>query len=132
MWPNLARAASLGLLANLVLLGVVFACDTLNLESVAASSGRLYARVQRLRGRQLAGESATGKTYRRALPSLPFLGGIGPVAWRQLLSGLRNPGRLILLALLLVLLLAGPLVAAKEEAEPPSHLALVFGVLILA
>src|SRR5262249_28244145 len=49
LWPDLVMYASLALAVDLVLLGVVFALDANYLESVATSSARIYAQIQRFR-----------------------------------------------------------------------------------
>ena len=91
VWPDLVKWATLGLLVNGFLAGLVFALDTHYLESAAAASERLYARLERLR---MSGPAAqwgmVTKPPRFSLPSLPSWGGIGPIAWRQLLAAQRG------------------------------------------
>lgn len=88
--------AFLGALVDLGLVGVVFALDAQYLEAAAASSARIYVRLQRLRGRNIdAGEGATGRRARFGIPDLPWWGGIGPIFWRQLTAALRGLGRVV-------------------------------------
>ena len=86
VWPDLAQSAAVGTLVNLFLVGVIFALDAQYLEAAAATSARIYARMKRLRrGGMGSGEGLRrGGTVRTSLPMLPWLGGIGPIAWRQL------------------------------------------------
>ena len=93
LWPELARSAAVGTLVDLVLVGVVFALDAQYLEAAAATSARIYARMQRLRrGGMGSGEGLRrGGTVRTSLPMLPWLGGIGPIVWRQLTTAARAP-----------------------------------------
>ena len=69
---------------------VVFLLDVQFLAASASASERHYARLQRMRsGRVLAGRTGTGKP-RFGLGEPPSWGGMGPLAWRQTLSLLRN------------------------------------------
>src|SRR5205085_2857940 len=54
-WPDLVLYGLLGLAVDLALLGVVFTLDAHYLETAASASARIYARVQRLRGRSVEG-----------------------------------------------------------------------------
>jgi hypothetical protein len=129
-------ARALGLDAALVVL--VFALDADYLEASAAASERTYARLQRVRQ---AGASAgwyrPGPGKRVTLPSLPWWGGVGPVAWRQLLAALRSlRGLTIFLAILGGALLVVPVIALvgrEHPAEPALGwlLASALGVLSL-
>jgi hypothetical protein len=87
---------------------VVFAIDAQFLETSAASSQRIYAQIQRMRqggglipGRGLGATKA--RRVRRGLAMLPWWGGVGPVLWRQIATALREPTRLMILAVLLML-----------------------------
>jgi hypothetical protein len=121
VWPDLVLWLAAGLGVNVVLLGVVFYLDADYLEATAASSSRIYARIQRLRGGKAAaeadGEAATPAIVRWSLPMPPFLGGAGPIFWRQLLAGLRQPSRLMMLGLVFVLVIGGPLLGDPEGKE---------------
>jgi hypothetical protein len=115
---ELAGYALLAALVDLTLVGGVFGLDAQYLEASAAASARLYARLQRLRGRNVdGGESAPRRRVRTGLPMLPWWGGVGPVLWRQLTSALRGLGRLVLLLVVLGAMLTGPLLAGALEDE---------------
>jgi hypothetical protein len=130
-WPDLAYWGGLALLVDAVMLTLVFDLDAQYLEASAAASSRAYIRLQRLRGREVSEGLAQGKRVRFTLPIPPRLGGIGPVLWRQLLNGLRNPARLVILAIPLAVLLIGPLTATgKEEAESRHMLPILAGGVI--
>jgi hypothetical protein len=99
LWPDLVQWAALGLLLDLCLLGVVLALDAHYLETAAAASEKLYARLQKLRrGTPTVGLPPSG-TVRVGLPSLPGWGGIGPLLWRQLTTTLRSPWSVVLLVI---------------------------------
>jgi hypothetical protein len=115
-WPDLVEYALLGTLVNGVMLAMVFALDAQYLEAAAASSARLYALRQRLRGRTVeGGESARDRKVRLAVPDLPWWGGIGPILWRQLTAALRGLGRLVVVLIILGVLLVGPVVSLTTQ-----------------
>ena len=117
LWPDLVESAALAALVNLALVGVVFALDAQYLEASATAS-RIYARVQRLRrGGIGSGEGLRrGGKVRVSLPMLPWLGGIGPMVWRQLTTALRGADRLLLLLLILGTALIAPILAGARRA----------------
>jgi hypothetical protein len=116
-WPDLAGSAALGLLVNLALVGVIFALDAQYLEASAAASARIYTRIQRIRrGGMGSGEGLRrGAMARLRMPMLPWLGGVGPIAWRQLTTALRAADRLLLLFIILGAALAAPTLATLRE-----------------
>src|SRR5262249_33126258 len=118
---------------------LVFALDYDYLEASAAASERVYARLQRVRQ---AGASAAwyspGTGRRVTLPGLPWWGGVGPVAWRQVLAALRSlRGLTIFLVFLGGALLIVPLVVFVGQQHPDEQfkiswvLASALGVLSL-
>jgi hypothetical protein len=117
LWPDLAQAAAVGTLVNLLLVAVIFALDAQYLEAAAAASARIYARIQRLRRGGLgSGEGLRrGGTVRLSLPMPPWLGGIGPIAWRQLTTAARGADRLLLLLVILAVAMGAPVLAALRD-----------------
>jgi hypothetical protein len=116
LWPDLVKYASLALAVDLVLLGVVFALDANYLESVAASSARIYAQIQRFRrGGMAAG--GRGGSARFGMRDLPYWGGIGPVLWRQLTTAVRGIGRLALVLAVIGAFVVVPVLAQNDEAD---------------
>jgi hypothetical protein len=98
-WDAVALAMDLGLVA------VVFLLDANYLEAAATASGKRYARLARLRQAGLAGMASPGSAKLR-LPMLPWLGGVGPVAWRQL-TGVARTSRGLLTRLAIVAIVMG-------------------------
>ena len=95
-WDALGAAMIAGLVA------VVFLLDANYLETAAVASGKRHARVARMRAAGLAG-TASQKSANLRLPMLPWLGGAGPVAWRQLTTVARTSrGLLVILAVVAV------------------------------
>ena len=99
---SLLAAAIPALLTNLVLVGLVFALDTGSLEAAAAASSGRLAKIQRAVGGggtiKLGGRRASW--FKGRFPNPPWWGGVGPNLWRQMLSALSNPTRLLILFVL--------------------------------
>ncbi len=97
-WPDLARWATLGLLVDLGLVGLIFALDASYLEASSTASARRFARIRRLVGgggglRSMA-TRRTGR-FRFKPPEPPWWGGVGPNFWRQMTGAVSDPGRLL-------------------------------------
>ena len=96
---SLISAATPALLTNLVLVGLVFALEAGSLEAAAAASAQRLAKIQ-----QAVGGGGTIKLggrrvgwFKGRFPNPPWWGGVGPNLWRQMLSALGNPTRLLIL-----------------------------------
>ena len=95
-WDAAAVAIDLGLATAVVLL------DANYLEAAATASAKRYDRVARVRKGGLAG-MANPKAAGLRVPMVPWLGGVGPVAWRQLTGVVRTSrGLLVILGILAV------------------------------
>ncbi len=127
---ELAEYALLGLVVNLALVGVVFALDAQYLESAAASSARIYARIQRRRGRTADGGEERPRKARLSVPTLPYWGGIGPIFWRQLTTAMRGLGRLVVVLIIIGTFVIGPMLT-RATADPEVPLPGLVGGLIL-
>jgi putative ABC exporter len=120
---QLLTGAVLSLLVDLALLALVLGLDAHYLEAAAAASEKMYARLQRLRtGGGAAAWGALGEKARFSLPSLPSWGGIGPIAWRQMVSALRGIKGLVIVLIILGLMVGMPMFftaqgAAGERAD---------------
>jgi hypothetical protein len=116
----------------------VFLLDADYLEASATASEQIYARLQRVRqGGAAAGWYRVPRKGRLlTLPSPPWWGGVGPIAWRQLLAALRSlRGLTIFLALLGGLLLVVPLlilVGGRHSEAPAARLILPIALGILS
>lgn len=106
IFPELSAWASLGLAMDLGLLALVIKLDRYSCEASTAASLQAYKRWDRARrgGLPWLAQPLTG----RSLMPAPKLGGIGPVAWRQMLSAFRGSGKALWVYLGLAAL-AGPL-----------------------
>lgn len=126
-WPNLVVPLLVSLSVLLALLGVVFLLDAHYLEAAAAASARTYAKIQRMRGRAVTvEEAAQPATARWGLPMVPYLGGTGPIFWRQLTSALRGLGRLVWVLVILAAVVATPLFGSNVGQDETIFPVLVF------
>jgi len=91
---------------NVLLLAVVLRLDANYLEAAAVASQKRYEIQQRLRQGRMPAMGAR-HTARWRLPALPWLGGAGPIAWRQATQLARSSPRLLLI-LLVISQSAGP------------------------
>ena len=111
----------LGMVAAMV--GVVFAIDAQYFETSAASSARIYAQLQKMRqgGGLMPGRGVLikPKRARLRLGMLPWLGGVGPVLWRQVATALREPVRLTIITLVLIAPGVIPLLASRHPDATP-------------
>ena len=96
---SLVSAALPALLMNLVLVGLVFALDAGSLEAAALASAQRLTKLQKALGGggtlKLGGQRPGW--FQGRLPNPPWWGGVGPNLWRQLLSAVGNPSRLLIL-----------------------------------
>ena len=116
-WPDLAWKAGRGLAVNLALLAVIFTLDARYLEAAAAHSERTYAQLERLRAGGLLAVGLPGSGEARfSLPALPWWGGVGPLAWRQLLAVQRGFVPLLVLVLFYGMTLV-PIVLGSDPAR---------------
>jgi hypothetical protein len=92
-WSAGAVAIDLGLLV------LILKLDADYLEGAAAVSQRVYARIQRARQGGGLAPSASKSALRLRVPRLPWLGGAGPAAWRQLLVAMRTSRTVIVIFL---------------------------------
>jgi hypothetical protein len=93
-WPQGAMWAGVCLLMNAGVCAFIFWLDAEYRESAIAVSQRWYARIQSARKTGIAPSSNT-KAWGRA-PRLPYWGGVGPIAWRQLTTAMRNARSLLM------------------------------------
>jgi hypothetical protein len=134
-WPDLVQWAALASAVNVgLLLAVFYLLDARYLEVAAAASERIFARIQMMRGGMGSIVPRRTGRVRLTLPTFPWWGGMGPIAWRQLTTACRNWGRLILLAFYFTCMMIPLVVSAKgpERALPlaPGLAAMVMGLTI--
>jgi hypothetical protein len=124
-FPDLVcwSAAALAIDAGLLIL--VIKLDADYIEGAAAISQKLYDRMQRARKGGGVALATSRVEARLRVPRLPWLGGAGPLAWRQLLVAMRTSRLVILVSLgigcvLLVMALFMPAGPHGSEVIVPS------------
>jgi hypothetical protein len=96
IWPDLVGWSAVALAIDAALVACIFAFDAQYLEASAAASAKLYERIERLRKTRGGAMLRMPKRAGRSLPLPPRLGGIGPMAWRQLSTARRDIVRLMI------------------------------------
>lgn len=107
LFPGLAGWATLALSVDLALLVLVMRLDANYLEAAAAISQKIYSRTERAKRAGVVAASVSRRSARWHMPSLPRIGGVGPIAWRQLTTAMRN-ARGPLFVLVIIAIGAGP------------------------
>jgi hypothetical protein len=120
-WSAGAAAIDLGLLV------LILKLDADYLEAAAAISQKLYERMQRVRQGGGITLPASRAATRLSLPSLPWAGGVGPLAWRQLLLAMRTSRYAIVFSLTVGVALFVMALFADRRAQSPS-LVTSFGI----
>jgi hypothetical protein len=106
--PDVSRmllwsAASIGVLA--ILVAILMALDVAFLESAVATSRKVQKKLERARGGGGAMSVSGPSKARFSLPHLPFLGGAGALAWRQLTEVTRHPKPILMLGFMMAMFL---------------------------
>jgi hypothetical protein len=89
-FPDLVGWSAGALAIDLGLLALIFRLDADYLESAAAVSQKLYEKIQRMKQGGGVSLPASEKAARIRLRRFPWLGGAGPLAWRQTLIAMRT------------------------------------------
>ena len=132
IWPDLVHWGGLSLAVDLALLAFVLALDAQYLESAAAASAKVYARIEKARRGTWAFEPMRRRPSARrlrGLPTLPWWGGIGPIAWRQLTTAQRGLGHLAILLAVVGTSAAFLFLGANAREAGPVALGVVMGLI---
>ena len=119
--PDVSRmllwsAASIGVLA--ILVAIMMALDVAFLESAVATSRKVQKKLERARGGGGAMSVSGPSKARFSLPHLPFLGGAGALAWRQLTEVTRHPKPILMLGFMMALFLLPMSMMSSIRPEP--------------
>ena len=90
VFPDLLAWGAAALAIDFLMLILIFKLDADYLESAAAISQKLYERVQRMKQGGGIVIPASQRSASIRLVRFPWLGGVGPLAWRQLLIAMRT------------------------------------------
>lgn len=124
---SLALWAASALAIDLALLTIVFSLDTNYLETAATVSQKRYDRIQRYRRGGISTMSGAKSAGLRVRP-LPWLGGVGPIAWRQLTNALRSSrGLLVVLA---IITFSGATIALRHRGQKTSDIGPLIGTFV--
>jgi hypothetical protein len=118
LFPDLIGWAAAAAAIDFVILALVVRIDVNYLESSVVASQKRYTLLQRRRqGRLFAKPKMSWR-----IPSFPWLGGIGPIAWRQMTTALRGLHGLIPFFLIVLGFAAMPVFfqAMKSQAAMPA------------
>jgi hypothetical protein len=119
LFPDLLLWGGLALTIDLALLAIVLRLDANYLEAAAAVSQKLYGRLEQMKRSGSMIALSTRRPPRWSLPGFPWMGGAGPIAWRQLSVALRNSRSLLVFTVLMFALSSG-LMAVVEQKSPQS------------
>jgi len=115
---ELPKWATLAFGINLLMLAIVIGLDANYLETAATISQRRYERRQRARAGGIARLGAGSGPRFKVIP-LPWLGGIGPIAWRQLIGAARS-SRALFILLLIIGIAAGTFIFQQQGGSEAS------------
>ncbi|MBL9118447.1 MAG: hypothetical protein JNL80_00865 [Phycisphaerae bacterium] len=108
---------TLALLINVALIVVAIRLNAHWLEAGAESSQRLAARADEIRRTGGFGGGASFSGLR--MPMFPRFGGLGPLAWRQCVAGIRQGLRgLFVLAIMVAVMVVPPLLSNRTNSLP--------------
>lgn len=93
LFPNLAVWATIAVLINAALLGMVIVLDARTTDSALKENARQSDRWERIK--QGGSFWATERTELGSIRRAPILGGLGPIAWRQVTNAARNSFKVI-------------------------------------
>ncbi len=127
--PELITSAAMAsaLLVGLVVLIVIF--DANYLEAAMVASQRRYEKIQRIRAGSFLSGVGVSKSAKWRLPMLPWLGGTGPVAWRQINGAMRSSRGLMLL-MLLIAISTTPLLISSTGSERTKLIGPAIGIAV--
>jgi len=130
-FPDLVGWAAGAAAIDLALLALILRLDADYLEAAAAISQKVYERIQRARQGGGFALPSSKNAARLHLPRFPWMGGAGPLAWRQMLLAMRTSRYIILFSLVIGAMLLVP-AFTLGRAGPNPDLAPLIGVAILA
>lgn len=131
-FPDLALWAAIGLLLDAALLTLIFRLDADYLEASIAATQLRHEQANKIRsGRNAWTTLSTAKPSKRrtaGVPMPPRLGGVGPIAWRQLVEANRSGvGLFIALTIFCSITIAPPLISSSLLSHPYRLVGLFLG-----
>jgi hypothetical protein len=100
-FPDLLGWGSAALAMNVALVLLVLRLDADFMEASAETARKMYERLEQMRQGTVWWSTGWKSASRIRLPAPPWLGGAGPIAWRQLLTALRGIHGWLLIVLII-------------------------------
>jgi Putative ABC exporter len=123
-FPDLIGWGAAALIIDGLLVAFVLRVDADFMENSVRTSQKLYERLQRARQGGALANLVKSRDVQWRLPQLPWLGGAGPIAWRQLTTALRSTRGLVIMLTVIGLATLGPTLVASRTGS--SELSVVF------
>lgn len=131
VFPDLLMWGGAALCVNLLFIGLIVRLDAYYLEAALSSSQKFYALVQRARQGGLLTAWTTPFSTRWRLPALPRMGGVGPIAWRQLTAAARSLPTVLGIAALSLFALTVPRLLVEQQSKEAMLGAVAAGAAII-
>ena len=127
--PDAMPSLLLAMLVLAILVTIVMWLDAQYLEAAASAGQRVHERMQRMRrGGAISLRAQPGaRAMRLSIPPLPRVGGVGPIAWRQLTTAVRQ-SRAVVMLLLVMCVALGPALSIAGAAEHRDPVALIISI----
>jgi hypothetical protein len=100
---------------DLIMAAIVVSLDANYLETAATASAKRYDRLARVRRSGLGG-TAKATSARFKISMLPWLGGAGPIIWRQMTTAMRT-ARSLLTVLIVMAVIFGMVISRSTRGE---------------
>jgi hypothetical protein len=113
--PDLIGWAAAAAAVDLALLALAVRIDVNYLESSLVASQKRYLMLQRRRS--TGGRMVVKPRVSWRIKQLPWLGGAGPIAWRQLTTAIRSVHGLLFFFLIIVCVAAAPLLSRMQKSS---------------
>jgi hypothetical protein len=132
VFPELLMWGGVGLAINVALFTLIVRLDAEYRDAAVRVSERIYARLQHARQSGMAPVDLS--SARRRFPRLPWFGGAGPIARRQLTNAMRNTRSLVMLFVLMGIAFGVPAASRSGDAAAlwRTALTMVFWLTILS
>ncbi len=99
LFPDLVCWGAAAAVIDLGLLILILVLDADYLESAAAISQKVYEQLRRTKQGGGIAMPASQRSLKLRIPRLPWLGGAGPLAWRQIMLAIRTSRYAIMISL---------------------------------
>ncbi len=110
---ELAQWSAACIAINGVLFALIVLFDAEYRETAIRVSQRMYGRMQRAQRTGMGQVSVSARG--RSVPHLPWLGGAGPIIWRQSTNAVRNGRSILFMMILLSVAIGVPAMRGTEE-----------------